>query len=141
MKRLNATYRPGTRTPRVHPHVDNAYAKQSDRTSCGFFVCYYVEAYLTLRQSTGFFMADAQFINEYRRRAISVLLSVSTMMFPDYIPLSGFTGTYSRTQPKRATAESSSMTTTRSTQAAQFGMSAVAQIRHCMRFKASLACS
>ncbi|KAH7703286.1 hypothetical protein AAVH_29542, partial [Aphelenchoides avenae] len=129
VKRLNATYRPGTRAPRFYRHFDSAYAKQSDGTSCGFFVCYYAEAYLTLRQSTGFFMTDAQFINEYRRRVISVLLTVSTMMFPDYIPLTGFTDTYSRTQTQRTPVESSSTQRTRLAQASQFGMSVVAQIR------------
>ncbi|KAH7701510.1 hypothetical protein AAVH_31355, partial [Aphelenchoides avenae] len=129
VKRLNAAYRPGTRAPRFYRHFDSAYAKQSDGTSCGFYVCYYAEAYLTLRQSTGFFMTDAQFINEYRRRVISVLLSVSTMMFPDYVPLRGFIGTYSRTQSQRTPAESSSTRRTRLAQASQFGMSAVAQIQ------------
>lgn len=131
MKRLNARYRPAARVQRFKRRVDSTYAKQADGTSCGFFVCFYTEAYLSLRKTTGFFMNDAHFMDAYRRRVMSILLAVSTMTFPDYVPLSGFTGTYSRTQTQRTQATSSSPTTTRSAQAARFGMLAMAQTRPC----------
>ncbi|KAH7702260.1 Appr-1-p processing, partial [Aphelenchoides avenae] len=91
VKRLNARYRPAARVQRFKRRVDSTYAKQADGTSCGFFVCFYTEAYLSLRKTTGFFMNDAHFMDAYRRRVMSILLAVSTMTFPDYVPLSGFT--------------------------------------------------
>lgn len=131
VKRLNAKHRPDERVRRFKRLVDSTYAKQTDGTSCGFFVCYYAEAYLTLRQSSGFFMSDAQFMNDYRRRAISVLLNVSTLHFPDYTPLCGFTGTYSRSTTQRTQVQSASTTTRRSAQAVHFDITAVAQTRQC----------
>ena len=142
VKRLNAEYRPDARVRRYKRLVDSTYPKQTDGTSCGFFVCYYAEAYLTLRQSTGFFMSDAQFMNEYRRRAISVLLNVSTLHFPDYTPLCGFTGTYSRSTTQQTQGQSASTTTRRSAQPVQFDIAAVAQTRqctcYCMSFTSTL---
>lgn len=129
VKRLNAKYRPDARVRRYKRLADSTYAKQTDGTSCGFFVCYYAEAHLTLRQSTGFFMADTLFINDYRRRVIAILLNVSTLHFPDYAPLCGFTGTYSRSATQRTQDQPPSASTRRSEQTDQTGMAAVAQIR------------
>lgn len=133
VKRLNAKHRPGARVPRFEARADSTYAKQTDGTSCGFFVCYYAEAYPTLRQSTGFFMADAQFIHEYRRHAISVLLNVSVLTFPEYIPLVGFTGAYSRTPTQRTPRQAATTSSTRSTQAAAIDNAIIAQAHQSKR--------
>jgi len=102
-----------------------------DGTSCGFFVCYYAEAYLTLRQSTGFFMADSKFIDDYRRRVVGILLNVSTLHFPDYAPLFGFTGSYSKSTTQRTQSQSASTTSRRLAEVVQCDMAAVAQTRQC----------
>jgi hypothetical protein len=112
-------------------HADTTYAKQSDATSCGFFVCYYVEAFLTLQRSSVFFMADADFMVTYRRRVLSLLLSVCTLSMPEYVPLSGFAETYSRTTTQRTPRQDATASTTRSTQATNNAKAAVAQIHQC----------
>jgi len=109
-------------------HADSTYAKQQDSTSCGFFVCYYVEAFLTLQRSSVLFMEDPNFMHDYRQRVLTVLLSVSAWQFPEYVPLSGFTDTYSRTTTQRTQRQAASASTTRSTQAADYALVAAAQI-------------
>jgi hypothetical protein len=123
VKQLNAKLNLGQVKTNFVRHADTTYPKQSDGTSCGFFVCYYVEAFLTLRRSTGFFMADTHFIYSYRIRVLEVLLAISSGDFPAYIPLSGFVDGYSRarTQPTATRA------TARSMQASQMGIAASVQ--------------
>ncbi|KAH7668152.1 hypothetical protein AAVH_43010, partial [Aphelenchoides avenae] len=108
VKQVLDRFRPGKATIRFEPRADSTYPKQSDGSSCGFFVCYYVEAFLTLRRSSEFFMADANFMRDYRTRVLSVLLAVCTWDVPDYVPLSGFVDGYRRTQtqptPRRSSA-------------------------------------
>lgn len=108
VKQVLDRFRPGKATIRFEPRADSTYPKQSDGSSCGFFVCYYVEAFLTLRRSSEFFMADANFMRDYRTRVLSFLLAVCTWNVPDYVPLSGFVDGYRRTQtqptPRRSSA-------------------------------------
>ncbi|KAH7699116.1 O-acetyl-ADP-ribose deacetylase MACROD2, partial [Aphelenchoides avenae] len=118
-------------------HADSTYAKQSDDTSCGFFVCYYVEAFLTLRRSSVFFMTEPDFIRDYRRRVLAILLSVSTWTFPEYVPLTGFAQSYSRAQTLESQSRGAFVAAKRSTQAASFGMAAVAQTRESRSMDAS----
>ena len=113
-------------------HADSTYAKQSDGTSCGFFACYYVEAFLTLQRSSVFFMANPDFMHDYRQRVLTVLLSVSSWQFPEYVPLSGFTDYYSRTTTQRTQRQATFASTTRSTQAANSALAAVVHIQQCM---------
>ena len=113
-------------------HADSTYAKQTDGTSCGFFVCYYAEAYVTLQRSSVFFMDEPAFMHDYRQRVLAVLLSVSTWTFPEYVPLSGFTDAYSRTTTQHIQGQAVSASTTRSTQAANNAMASVARIRQSM---------
>lgn len=128
--------------PRGRPsytrHADSAYAKQSDGTSCGFFVCYYVEAFLTLRRSSVFFMTEPDFIHDYRRRVLAVLLSVSTWTFPEYVELTGFAQGYSRAQTLETQSRTASAAAARSMQAVSFGMAVVAQTRQGTHRKFSL---
>lgn len=90
VKQLKVKYNLVSRETLYVRHANDTYEKQSDGTSCGFFVCYYVEAFLTLRQSSGFFMDDAMFTRSYRRQLLDLLVSVAHREFPAYIPLTGF---------------------------------------------------
>jgi hypothetical protein len=119
-------------------HADSTYAKQSDGTSCGFFVCYYVEAFLTLQRSSVFFMANPDFMHDYRQRVLTVLLSVSSWQFPEYIPLGGFTDTYSRTTTQRPQRQAAFASTTRSTQATNYALTAAVQIQSCMTHRSTV---
>jgi hypothetical protein len=96
VKQLVAKYNLGKDRTKLEPRTDTSYAKQADGTSCGFFVCFYVEAFLTLKRTHGFFMDDADFIRGYRNRLRALVLSVSEAHFPSYIPLAGFSSELSR---------------------------------------------
>lgn len=95
-KQLQQRFHPSPDRIHFERRTDSSYAKQSDQTSCGFFVGYYFESYLTMQRSTGFFMGYADFMVQYRHRVARVLLSVADLNFPSFVPLSGYAGTYER---------------------------------------------
>lgn len=86
---LRARFCPSAPEPQFRRHPTSSYNQQPDDTSCGFFICLFVQ--LFLKRGTGAPLRVAEpFLAEYRRTLVAMMQSLSNGHLPAYNELPAF---------------------------------------------------